>query len=99
MINQGYIAEDAQVKYSFSKSAVLIIAGLLMLSGQAVGAEGYGKQKVVYHINYDDPKTQKSALRIFRITSTQSGLKISSSKWFCMVTVYPYLSILTLWLS
>ncbi|MCU7852871.1 MAG: DsrE family protein [Candidatus Thiodiazotropha sp. (ex Monitilora ramsayi)] len=63
MINQGYIAEDAQVKYSFSKRVVLIIAGLLMLSGQAIGAEGYGKQKVVYHINYDDPKTQKSALR------------------------------------
>ena len=24
---------------------------------------GYGKQKVVYHINYDDPKKQKGALR------------------------------------
>ena len=25
-------------------------------------AEGYGKQKVVYHINYDDPKEQAGAL-------------------------------------
>jgi uncharacterized protein len=26
-------------------------------------AEGYGKQKVVYHINYDNPKKQAGALR------------------------------------
>ena len=24
---------------------------------------GYGKQKVVYHVNYDDPKKQKGAMR------------------------------------
>lgn len=31
---------------------------------QAGAAEtGYGKQKVVYHVNYDDPKKQKGALR------------------------------------
>ncbi|HBH34957.1 MAG TPA: hypothetical protein DDW45_00655, partial [Gammaproteobacteria bacterium] len=29
----------------------------------AVAGAGYGKQKVVYHINYDNPKAQAGALR------------------------------------
>jgi intracellular sulfur oxidation DsrE/DsrF family protein len=29
----------------------------------AMAGESYGKQKVVYHINYDDPKLQTAALR------------------------------------
>ena len=45
----------------------LVIATLLVSSywvaGQAVAGEGYGKQKVVYHINYDHPKQQAGALR------------------------------------
>ena len=45
----------------------LVIATLLVSSywvaGQTMAAEGYGKQKVVYHINYDDPKMQAGALR------------------------------------
>ena len=45
----------------------LVIATLLVSSywvaGQAISAEGYGKQKVVYHINYDNPKQQAGALR------------------------------------
>jgi hypothetical protein len=45
----------------------LVIATLLVSSywvaGQAVAGEGYGKQKVVYHINYDNPKKQAGALR------------------------------------
>ena len=32
-------------------------------SASAGEATGYGKQKVVYHINYDDPKKQKGAMR------------------------------------
>lgn len=32
----------------------------LMADGQG---SGYAKQKVVYHINYDDPKKQKGAMR------------------------------------
>ena len=47
-------------------STRLILAAMLvassMFAGQAV-AEGYGKQKVVYHINYDNPKQQAGALR------------------------------------
>lgn len=38
--------------------------GSLLLGADAVQAEGrYGKQKVVYHINYDNPKKQAGALR------------------------------------
>jgi len=42
--------------------SALIIASS-MFAGQAVANEYYGKQKVVYHINYDDPKAQVGALR------------------------------------
>ena len=45
----------------------LLIATLLIssywMSGNAIAGEYYGKQKVVYHINYDDPKKQSGALR------------------------------------
>ncbi len=39
----------------------LLISGFIA-GGQAL-AEGYAKQKVVYHINYDNPKKQAGALR------------------------------------
>lgn len=45
----------------------IMIVAALILSVVAVSntsfAEGYKKQKVVYHINYDDPKLQAGALR------------------------------------
>ncbi len=45
----------------------LILSALLvsssMLTGQSLAGEYYGKQKVVYHINYDNPKAQAGALR------------------------------------
>ncbi len=40
----------------------MVIAALAALSISAA-AGGYGKQKVVYHINYDNPKAQAGALR------------------------------------
>ena len=40
----------------------VIIALSLLFSGTAM-AERYSKQKVVYHINYDNPKQQTGALR------------------------------------
>ncbi len=39
----------------------LIVVGLM--GGSAFAGEYYGKQKVVYHINYDNPKAQAGALR------------------------------------
>jgi intracellular sulfur oxidation DsrE/DsrF family protein len=42
----------------------LLLAFALALAGSAVADDkGYGKQKVVYHINYDNPKQQAGALR------------------------------------
>jgi intracellular sulfur oxidation DsrE/DsrF family protein len=44
--------------------AVLTATGAaLLLSGHVIAGERYAKQKVVYHINYDDPKKQTGALR------------------------------------
>ena len=49
------------------KKSNLIWAFLICLamftSSQAIAGERYGKQKVVYHINYDNPKAQAGALR------------------------------------
>ncbi|MCB1759516.1 MAG: DsrE family protein [Gammaproteobacteria bacterium] len=40
------------------------IVGLMVWSGAALAVEGgYSKQKVVYHVNGDDPKQQTGALR------------------------------------
>jgi len=46
--------------------ATLALAGLVGLmswSGIAAASTAYSKQKVVYHINYDNPKQQAGALR------------------------------------
>jgi intracellular sulfur oxidation DsrE/DsrF family protein len=43
---------------------VSLLAAVAMIAGMnVVAGERYGKQKVVYHINYDDPKQQAGALR------------------------------------
>lgn len=42
--------------------SALVIAGS-MFAAQATANDYYGKQKVVYHINYDNPKAQAGALR------------------------------------
>ncbi|MFK7844628.1 MAG: DsrE family protein [Rhodothermales bacterium] len=47
-----------------SKLALALLACIsLLVGGIAVAGVGYNKQKVVYHINYDDPKAQAGALR------------------------------------
>ena len=48
-------------KYFYTLIALLAWIGLP--ASQALADNGYSKQKVVYHINYDDPKTQAGALR------------------------------------
>ncbi len=43
---------------------IAIFLGItILLTGNAIANERYGKQKVVYHINYDNPKLQAGALR------------------------------------
>lgn len=46
-----------------SKLLMSIVAALSLLFTTAAFAGDYGKQKVVYHINYDNPKQQAGALR------------------------------------
>mgnify|MGYP001818026624 CR=1 FL=1 len=43
-------------------AAALVMAASAFV-GQAIAQDSYGKQKVVYHINYDNPKQQAGALR------------------------------------
>ena len=43
--------------------AVLLFTGTVLQSGNASADNGYGKQKVVYHVNYDDPGRQAAALQ------------------------------------
>jgi intracellular sulfur oxidation DsrE/DsrF family protein len=47
----------------FYRYFVLLVASLFIVSANAFAGDRYAKQKVVYHINYDDPKLQKGALR------------------------------------
>ena len=42
--------------------SIIMLAVVMTLSGGAIASD-YGKQKVVYHINYDNPKKQAGALR------------------------------------
>ncbi len=43
---------------------ISILAIAALLGGmQATAGDRYGKQKVVYHVNYDNPKAQAGALR------------------------------------
>jgi intracellular sulfur oxidation DsrE/DsrF family protein len=49
------------MKKALSLFVTLLLA--LGLVGQGMAASGYAKQKVVYHINYDNPKKQSGALR------------------------------------
>ena len=46
-----------------SLAAMLIIAFGTVSNIATADEKGYGKQKVVYHINYDNPKKQAGALR------------------------------------
>lgn len=42
---------------------IMVISMALIFSSYTIANERYGKQKVVYHINYDNPKAQGGALR------------------------------------
>ena len=51
------------MKLQHSKLLSTLIITLSLLVSGAAFADRYGKQKVVYHINYDNPKQQTGALR------------------------------------
>lgn len=41
----------------------VLVSFMMLFAGNTTADNGYGKQKVVYHINYDNPKQQAGALR------------------------------------
>lgn len=41
----------------------VFISVAALIAGSAIAEDRYGKQKVVYHINYDDPKAQAGGMR------------------------------------
>lgn len=49
------------MKFSTILASILFAISALLIN--PVNAGSYGKQKVVYHINYDNPKQQAGALR------------------------------------
>jgi len=53
------------MKVNIKKYSVMVFMVTLaaLFSSAAFAGSGYGKQKVVYHINYDNPKQQAGALR------------------------------------
>jgi intracellular sulfur oxidation DsrE/DsrF family protein len=48
---------------AMKKVFLLLVSASLLFAGSVLANERYGKQKVVYHINYDEPKAQAGALR------------------------------------
>jgi intracellular sulfur oxidation DsrE/DsrF family protein len=50
-------------QYKIKSLIVVFLGVVILLVGNATANERYGKQKVVYHINYDDPDAQIGALR------------------------------------
>lgn len=51
-----------KIKSIYMSVLVMLILGLAFTS-TVTANDRYGKQKAVYHINYDNPKAQKGALR------------------------------------
>ena len=51
------------MKSALNPYIVALLVSVFLMGTSAMAGESYGKQKVVYHINYDDPKLQKAALR------------------------------------
>ena len=51
------------LKTRFIQFLALLISLSFFAGGNALADNGYGKQKVVYHINYDDPKKQAGGLK------------------------------------
>ena len=51
------------LKSRFIQFMALLISLSFFVGGNALADNGYGKQKVVYHINYDNPKKQAGGLK------------------------------------
>ena len=61
--SEGIMLNTRSELLSVMLLVVVLLLGTAMQASDAYADNGYGKQKVVYHINYDDPKAQAGALR------------------------------------
>lgn len=50
------------MKNTFKFLPLLLLATFMIMAAPLMAEEGSAKMKVVYHINFDDPKTQAAAL-------------------------------------
>lgn len=51
------------MKKQFKIVGAILLGLLVVTSGNLFASQGYGKQKVAYHINYDNPQAQYGALK------------------------------------
>jgi len=51
------------MKKQFKIVGAMLLGLMVLTSGNLLASQGYGKQKVVYHINYDNSKAQYGALK------------------------------------
>ena len=68
------------MKKILSLITLFVFGAGVLFSGSALAGD-YAKQKVVYHINYDNPKKQTGALRNIQnhINAVSSGPQILDS--------------------
>ena len=50
-------------RFTLALTTAVLLSVFAFMPATATASERYGKQKVVYHINYDSPKKQQGALR------------------------------------
>ncbi len=55
--------EEKMISFKSKILTAFMLSICLLMISTAYANERYGKQKVVYHINYDNPKKQAGALR------------------------------------
>ena len=65
-----------------------LLAFSLIATGNSLASERYGKQKVVYHINYDNPKSRPAPCETFRTISMLLAQRILISRSYCMATAW-----------
>lgn len=58
-----------------TKTLSIVIISLMLAFNTSLVAERYSKQKVIYHINYDNPKAQVAALRNIQNHINAVGVK------------------------
>ena len=64
------------MKKIFSSIVALVFLTVTSITTASAAENSYGKQKVVYHINYDNPKKQAGHYATFKTILMQLGPRI-----------------------